>query len=156
MSDMENVIQTAVKVIEDVTELMYESKFGNSPKPPVKDQFKASAMAEIARRIRTRAVKIEEDWLHFTRDLRSEVKLKDRDARELLDSLVEKRAKVMFQQMLDVRKENTEEIKKLHEQVCEDPDSECEKFFTESVREFIMMRLSDLVETHQDVNRRVN
>jgi t-SNARE complex subunit (syntaxin) len=82
--------------------------------------------------------------------------LKDDEARKLLDSLVEERANVMFQQMLDVRDENTEKIKELHAQVCEDPSPKCEKFFTESIREFIMMKLSDKVEAHQDMKRRVN
>lgn len=63
----EESIQQAVKMIEDHVIEMYNTKFADSPKPPVLDLFKASAMAEIARRIRNKAIKIEEDWLHLTR-----------------------------------------------------------------------------------------
>lgn len=63
----EELIQKAVLWVEEHTEEMYSLKLGQGPKPPVEAMFKAAAMAEIARRVRARAVKIEEDWLHFTR-----------------------------------------------------------------------------------------
>ena len=65
--DPEIMIRYAVEEAERVVSWMYSFKFKGTPKPPPFDQFKASAMAEIARRIRARAVKIEEDWDHFTR-----------------------------------------------------------------------------------------
>lgn len=64
----EESIQQAVQLIENHVEEMYRLKFGDSLRPPPIDIFKASAMAEIARQIKDRAVKIEEDWINFTRD----------------------------------------------------------------------------------------
>lgn len=64
---LEEHIQQAVKEVENHVERMYALKTKGMPKPPPIDTFKASAMAEIARRVRARAVKIEEDWIQFTR-----------------------------------------------------------------------------------------
>lgn len=61
-------IEPVIQIVENHVEKMYRLKFGDSLRPPPVDVFKASAMAEIARQIKNRAVKIEEDWIHFTRD----------------------------------------------------------------------------------------
>jgi hypothetical protein len=67
MSIHEEHIKHAVDQIEALAKLSFVIHFHDKPKPPPEDQFKASFMAEVARRIRARAVKIEEDWEHFTR-----------------------------------------------------------------------------------------
>jgi len=51
----EKMITFAIEVVEEVVEKMYEAKFAGTTKPPDKDTFKASAMAEIARRIKNKA-----------------------------------------------------------------------------------------------------
>jgi hypothetical protein len=67
MSVHEEHIQHAVEQVEALAKLSYLIAFHDKSKPPAVDQFKASFMAEVARRVRARAVKIEEDWEHFTR-----------------------------------------------------------------------------------------
>lgn len=59
MSQEENIRQ-AVAMIEAHVEDMYQFKYTDSEKPPPVDVFKASAMAEIARRIGARAHELEE------------------------------------------------------------------------------------------------
>lgn len=66
MSDEGN-IEFIVQSVEDHVEVMYRLNFTEAPKPPPIDLFKASAIAEISRRLKDRATKIEEDWNHFTR-----------------------------------------------------------------------------------------
>lgn len=58
--DLHDTIDGMVQVIELDVIGMFNDKFGKSPKQPPLDTFKASVMAEIARRIRARAVAIEE------------------------------------------------------------------------------------------------
>lgn len=64
----ENLILFVVEAAEAAAEKAFLLKFGATAKPPAHDTFKASMMAEISRRIRARAVKIEDDWNHFTRE----------------------------------------------------------------------------------------
>lgn len=66
--ESEDLLQRIVLMVEAEARQHFSEKFRGKPKPPVEDQFKASFMTEAARRIRARAVKIEEDWAHFTRN----------------------------------------------------------------------------------------
>lgn len=54
----EDCILLAEEIIERIAERLYKLKFGDSLKPPNKDQFKAAFMAETARRIKNRAEKL--------------------------------------------------------------------------------------------------
>jgi hypothetical protein len=67
MSILEDEVRLTVDLVERRIITIYEIKFKDAPKPPPIDMFKASAMAEIARRLKNRATKLEEDWIHFTR-----------------------------------------------------------------------------------------
>lgn len=68
MSKNEERIVEITSMVERLTEEMFNEVYKDTAKHISRDQFKAAAMAEIARRIRSRAVKIEQDWLHFTRE----------------------------------------------------------------------------------------
>lgn len=61
-------IKQAVKIVEEYVEKMYRLKFGEALRPPPIDLFKAAAIAQITRKLDARAVELEEDWAHFTRD----------------------------------------------------------------------------------------
>lgn len=65
---LEENIQQAVEMVEEHVKKMYNLKYVGLPKSPPEDIYKSVAMIEIARRVRARAIKIEEDWVHFTRD----------------------------------------------------------------------------------------
>lgn len=55
-------IELAVELTEKHVDLMYDQKYKDAPTCPPRPVFKASAMAEIARKISVRADKIQEDW----------------------------------------------------------------------------------------------
>ena len=67
MSQEKN-IKHAVELLEKHVEKMYDLAFEGLPKKPAFDMYKASAMMEISRRIRKRALKLEDDFNHMTRD----------------------------------------------------------------------------------------
>jgi len=58
--DLHDSIDGIVEVIEREVVRMYKDKFVKPPTLTTREHFKASVMAEIARRIRARAVAIEE------------------------------------------------------------------------------------------------
>lgn len=64
----EYTIAQAVKIVEEYVEQMYHARFGDTPKPPVLEMYKAGAMSEVGRQVSKRAHDIEEDWAHFTRN----------------------------------------------------------------------------------------
>lgn len=65
---LDDRINEVVVIAEEAVTNAFNAKFVGAPKPPPIDTFKASMMAEIARRLKARAIKIEEDWAHFTRE----------------------------------------------------------------------------------------
>lgn len=49
---LDHIIQFTVTIVEEIVERSYELKFKEVPKSPPIDTFKASMLAEIARRLK--------------------------------------------------------------------------------------------------------
>jgi hypothetical protein len=65
MSIHEEHIKHAVKQVEALAKLSRLIVSQGQVKPSPEAQFRASFMAEVARRVEVRAAKIEEDWNHL-------------------------------------------------------------------------------------------
>lgn len=77
--------------------------------------------------------------------------MSNKEHSEMLDSLVNERAQKMFNHMIETKKENTEKIKELHSKVCLYSTPTCEEKFARIVKEFILMRVQELINIHKNL-----